>query len=279
MAVLGGHPRSLSRYALRGLQACVSLWLAAHQAHAWDEVDGPAPGDPESVGRYAAGCVIGAAQLPADGPGYQAIMLGRNRHYGHPVLVRFVETLGGRAEDLGLGLLPVGDLSQPRGGPMLDQHASHQVGLDVDIYFRLDLPRLPHEARENIALPSLVDHERRALDERFSEAHFELLRIAASEPDVARIFVSPFIKQAMCERPWEDRGFLRTLRPWYGHDDHMHVRLACPRGSPDCVPQEEPPPGDGCGAELTSWLERREIPAEAPRGRPAELPLRCNSLR
>jgi penicillin-insensitive murein endopeptidase len=223
--------------------------------------------------------VIGAAQLPADGPGYQAIRLGRNRHYGHPVLVRFVETLGRRADDLGLGLLPVGDLSQPRGGPMLEQHASHQVGLDVDIYFRLDLPRLPHEAREDLALPSLVDHERRALDERFGEAHFELLRLAASEPDVARIFVSPVIKQAMCERPWEDRGFLRTLRPWYGHDDHMHVRLACPLGSPDCVPQEEPPPGDGCGAELTSWLELREIPPEAPRGRPAELPLRCNSLR
>ena len=115
MTVLRERSRSLCRYALRGLRACVWFWLAAHQAHAWDDVDGPAPGDPESVGRYAAGCVIGAAKLPADGPGYQAIMLGRNRHYGHPALVRFVETLGGRAEELGLGLLPVGDLSQPRG--------------------------------------------------------------------------------------------------------------------------------------------------------------------
>src|ERR1700730_13809348 len=32
------------------------------------------------------------------------------------------------------GLL-VGDMSQPRGGPLLSEHTSHQIGLDVDIWF------------------------------------------------------------------------------------------------------------------------------------------------
>ena len=116
--------------------------------YAWNCVDGPAAGDPEPIGRYAAGCVIGAARLPPDGPGYQAIELERDRHYGHPELVRFVETLARQAEDAGLGLLPVGDMSQPRGGPMIEAHASHQVRPDVDIDFRLALPRLPRAEPE-----------------------------------------------------------------------------------------------------------------------------------
>ena len=250
-------------------------------AHGWDDVDGPAAGEPETIGTYAAGCLVGGVRLPDDGTGFLAVRPARNRHYGHPVLVRYVETLAGRADAAGLGLLPIGDLSQPRGGPMLSAHASHQVGLDVDIYFRLDLPRLPADERgEDLELPSYVDYQRRQLDEGFGDAQLELLRLAADAPDVERIFVSPLIKQAMCERPWEDRGFLRRLRPWYGHDDHLHVRLSCPPGSPDCTAQAPPPPGDGCGAELDSWLEDGLVPSSGAAGRrPPDLPLRCDALR
>jgi len=259
--------------------ACLCLALLLH-AQDWDDVDGPAAGEPEPIGRYAAGCVVGAQRLPADGPGYQAVRLQRNRHYGHPELVRFVETLSRRADDAGLGLLPVGDMSQPRGGPMIQAHASHQLGLDVDVYFRLDLPRLPPAEREDLELPSVVDREQQRLSARFGPAQIELLRLAASDADVARIFVSPLIKQAMCERRWEDRSFLRRLRPWFGHEDHMHVRLNCPAGSLDCIPQAEPPPGDGCGAELDSWLERGQLPSRAPgERRMPMLPMRCATLR
>lgn len=249
--------------------------------YAWDDVDGPAAGEPESIGRYTAGCMIGAARLPPDGPGYQAVRLERTRHYGHPELVRFVESLARASEEAGLGLLPVGDMSQPRGGPMIEAHASHQLGLDVDIYFRVDLPRLPQAERgEELELPSLVNDEPLQLDAGFGEAHAELLRLAASAPDVARIFVNPLIKQAMCARSWPDRGFLRRLRPWFGHGDHMHVRLDCPPASGDCVAQPEPPPGEGCGAELDSWLDRGPIPSRAPgvRREPV-LPMRCEALR
>ncbi len=271
----------LLRSGLHFVQRIVFLWLVCMlHAYAWDDVDGPAAGEPESIGRYAAGCMIGAARLPPDGPGYQAIKLERNRHYGHPELVRFVESLAQQAEDAGLGLLPIGDMSQPRGGPMIEDHASHQVGLDVDIYFRLDLPRLPNEGRDALELPSMLDREQLRLDERFGEAQVELLRLAASAPDVARIFVNPLIKQAMCERQWQDHSFLRRLRPWFGHEDHMHVRLDCQLASTDCIAQAEPPPGDGCGSELTSWLERGRLPSRPPGERQApELPMRCEALR
>jgi penicillin-insensitive murein endopeptidase len=263
--------------------ATVCLWLGLAcvlHGQAWGDVDGPAAGPPEAIGGYAAGCVAGAARLPPDGPGYQAIRTGRNRHYGHPELVRFVESLAQRAENARLGLLAVGDMSQPRGGPMIDAHASHQAGLDVDIYLRLDLPRLPQAEREDLELPSMVDEVRRALDESFGEPQMELLRLAATQPGVARIFVNPVIKQAMCDRPWPDRGFLRRLRPWFGHGDHLHVRLDCPASSADCVAQAEPPPGDGCGPELASWLARGPLPSRPPGERAApRLPMRCDALR
>ncbi len=269
------------RSGLRLFLRTVLVWmLGMFHAYAWDDVDGPAIGEPESIGRYAAGCLIGGTRLPAEGRGYQAIRLGRDRHYGHPELVRFVESLSRQADEAELGLLPVGDMSQPRGGPMIEAHASHQVGLDVDIYFRLDLLPLPHEEREDVELPSMVDQVRRELDDRFGVTHLELLRLAANDTNVARIFVSPFIKQAMCEQQWQDRSFLRRLRPWFGHEDHMHVRLACPLDSADCIEQADPPAGDGCGAELASWFDRGRIPSRPPgeRREPA-LPMRCDVLR
>jgi penicillin-insensitive murein endopeptidase len=254
---------------------------AARGVRGWGDVDLPAAGDPEPIGSYAAGCVVGAERLPLDGPGYLSVRPARNRHYGHSDLVSYIERLAERTAAAGLGLLPIGDMSQPRGGPMVSGHASHQIGLDVDIFFRLDLPRLPPEERgEDLELPSLVDYDARLLDNGFGEAQIELVRLAADDPGVERIFVSPLIKQAICEREWPDRGFLRTIRPWYGHDDHLHVRLACPPESADCVPQASPPPGDGCGAELESWLETGLVPTpDSGASRSPVLPARCEALR
>jgi penicillin-insensitive murein endopeptidase len=268
-----------SRPESRALALAAGL-LAASLAGAWDDVATPAPGPAEAIGRYAAGCMIGAAALPVDGPGYQAVDLARNRHYGHPELVRFVEDLGERAADRGLGLLAIGDLSQPQGGPMLSAHASHQIGLDVDVYLRVDLPRLPAAEREDLDLPSFVDRGPQRVNARFGTAQAELLRIAASDARVARVFVHPAIKLDLCGRDWPDRAFLRTVRPWFGHDDHLHVRLNCPPGSTECVAQPPPPDADGCGAELASWFERGPVPARAPGvRRPPELPARCEALR
>lgn len=242
----------------------------------------PLPGAARVVGSHARGCLAGAAALPIDGPGWQAMRLSRNRTFGHPRLVALIERLAREARADGWPGLLVGDLAQPRGGPMRTGHASHQIGLDVDIWLT-PMPdrRLSEEEREAMPAVSMLREGTRTVDPaRFGPAHVALLRRAASYPEVARIFVHPGIKQALCERPGADRGWLAKVRPWWGHDSHFHIRLRCPEGEPLCRDQDPPPDGDGCGAELAWWLsdEPWRPKPPGPSARPitlAELPAEC----
>lgn len=189
----------------------------------WSEVQEPLPGSPHIIGPYDGGCIAGAEQLPQEGVGYQAVDLERNRHYGHPSLIDYVERLGQRVDEAGFGPILVGDMAQPRGGPMPYGHVSHQTGLDVDIWFRLDLPFIELSEREGLAQPILVDPRTQRLDERWTRHHAELIRLAADDPRVARIFVDSAVKRDLCEREWDDRSWLRLVRPWHSHDEHLHV--------------------------------------------------------
>ena len=94
----------------------------------------PFPGSPRSIGGYFDGCLAGAVPLPITGPTWQVMRLSRNRNWGNPQLVRFIERFAENAKKVGWNGLLVGDMSQPRGGPMLSEHRSHQIGLDVDIW-------------------------------------------------------------------------------------------------------------------------------------------------
>ncbi|MDX5433121.1 MAG: penicillin-insensitive murein endopeptidase [Halomonas sp.] len=214
----------------------------------WSEVNEPLAGPPRVIGPYDGGCIAGAVRLPEEGIGYQAVDLERNRHYGHPSLIDYVERLGERINRAGFGPILVGDMAQPRGGPMPYGHVSHQTGLDVDIWFRLDLPFLERSEREALEQPILVDPRTQRLDERWTDRHAELIRLAADDPRVTRIFVDSAVKRDLCEREWDDRTWLRVIRPWHSHDEHLHVRLRCPPGQAECVNQPPPPPGDGCQA-------------------------------
>jgi len=261
---------------------------AAAAFHEWHTVPHPAAAEPRVVGTYTNGCVAGAAALPADGAGYQVIRMSRNRYWGHPELIRFLQDFGREVEAAGIGadgtgVLAIGDLAQPRGGPMPSGHASHETGLDADVWLRLDLPRLSFAAREGLEGVSVVDTDAWRVNGHFTDETATVIRLAASDPRVERIFVHPAIKRAMCERRWDDRSFLKTVRPWFGHIGHMHVRIGCPAGSPDCTPQAPPPPGDGCGAELASWFpdpNRPPAPAapQADRPPPPPLPVQCAAV-
>ncbi|WP_219920047.1 penicillin-insensitive murein endopeptidase [Pseudomonas sp. Q2-TVG4-2] len=229
---------------------------------------GPLPGEPRIIGEHGAACLVGAVQLPPEGVGYQAVDLQRNRHYGHPDLVDYIEGLGRRLEEASIGPMLVGDMAQPRGGPMSYGHVSHQSGLDVDIWFRLDLPTLERSEREGIEQPILVDEATGELDStRWTSQQAELIRMAAQDPRVARIFVDGAVKRDLCEREWDDRSWLQRIRPWPFHDEHLHVRLRCPVGSTECVDQPAPPPGEGCKAILPT--PRPEAMASPQRRLPA----------
>jgi penicillin-insensitive murein endopeptidase len=233
---------------------------------AWGAVAGPSLGASRSIGGYAAGCIAGARALPPEGVGYQVIRLSRQRNYGHPVLVDMLRDFGQRVAHAGLGTALVGDMGQARGGPMPSGHASHQIGLDADVWLRLDLPPMGRAGRERLDEVKYVDYDRMRVTADWSDRQARMIQIAASDPRVARIFVNPAIKLAMCQRSWSDRGFLNKLRPWHGHDGHMHIRLNCPAGSPLCEQQAEQPDGDGCGDELMSWLDSASPAIEHPPG-------------
>ena len=141
---------------------------------------------------------------------------------------------------------------------MLNGHSSYQIGLDVDIWFT-PMPdhELSSEEREfNMAL-NMVAKDRPAIDSKvWTYERTALVRAAAQDPVVTRVFVNPAIKKAMCHDAGADRSWLSKVRPWWGHDEHFHVRIACPPDSPQCKPQPLAGAGDGCGRELNSWHKR-----------------------
>ncbi|MBV2359250.1 penicillin-insensitive murein endopeptidase [Thalassococcus sp. CAU 1522] len=244
---------------------------------------------PAAYGSYSKGCLAGGVQLPQTGPTWQAMRLSRNRNWGHPELIDFVQDLSRKAaQQPGWQGLYVGDLSQPRGGPMLTGHASHQIGLDADIWMlpakRLDLT--PAE-RESISSISLRRSNGAFVNDNWTRAHHEIMKAAAQDPRVSRIFVFPGAKVRMCRDETGDRAYLSKIRPWWGHHYHFHVRLSCPRGARGCVDQAPPPAGDGC-AEAQGWVDRILNPPppdpNAPKPRPrreltlADLPQQCASV-
>lgn len=217
------------------------------------------------LGAYAKGCMAGGVQLPETGPTWQAMRLSRNRNWGHPEAIDYIKDLSAKAaRQPGWNGLYIGDISQPRGGPMLTGHRSHQIGLDIDIWMRpADDLRLSRQARENISSISMRRAEGAYVNANWTRAHHEILKAAASDRRVARIFVFPGAKVQMCEDARGNRNWLRKIRPWWGHHYHFHVRLACPRGARGCVDQAPPPRGDGC-AEARQWAANILNPPPPP---------------
>jgi penicillin-insensitive murein DD-endopeptidase len=223
----------------------------------WNAQHVPAPGPAQAIGAYSGGCLQGAATLPASGTGYELLHLNRNRRYGHPELVAFIRRLGAAARAKQLGLVAVGDLSQPRGGPTPNGHRSHQTGLDVDVGYAapagLRAKNVSAAERERLQPPAAVDLRTHAATPVWTPKTVMLLATAAADPVVDRIFVNPAIKRMLCQGPSRTAPWASRIRPWWGHHDHFHVRLKCPEGSPACVGQGAPS-DDGCGPSLDWWF-------------------------
>jgi len=230
----------------------------------------------ESIGAVSNGCIAGAEALAPEGDGYYVLRLGRQRFYGHPALLQAVRSLGEEAHAKGWGTLAVGDLSQAKGGPMAYGHGSHQNGLDADI--RFDLSSMPAELREEPPETEVVIPGGVGVDPvRWSPAQAALVEAAASLPQVDRLFVHPAVKRELCRTAQGGRGWLRKVRPWWGHTAHFHLRLACPADSPACVSPPPLPAGDGCGPELDWWFGPEAVPIPKPGAKPP-LPERCAAL-
>jgi penicillin-insensitive murein DD-endopeptidase len=234
----------------------------------------PAAIQAKSYGFYSKGCFSGGVAIPTDGPTWQAMRLSRNRRWGHPTMIALIEKLSRDAaqKDGWPGLL-IGDISQPRGGPMLTGHASHQIGLDADIWLNpMPSRTLTASERENISAVSMIKKKGLTVNEKvWTPAHMRLLRRAASYPEVERILVHPGIKKKLCETVTGDRSWLRKVRPFWGHDYHFHIRIGCQPGSTGCKAQAATTPGDGCDKSLAWWFTeepwRKPTGPQAPRAR------------
>ncbi|MBX9570054.1 MAG: penicillin-insensitive murein endopeptidase [Candidatus Obscuribacterales bacterium] len=229
-----------------------------------------------SIGTATCGCIAGAKKLALNGPYWQVMRPSRNRYYGHPSMLTYIEKFAKRAHDVGWESLLIGDLNMPRGGPMPSGHASHQRGTDVDIWLQPGpAKQLSLKERETLEAGSVLKLDSAELDaQKWTPQHAAFVKAAAQDDNVARIFVTPSIKKALCSckaADGSDTAWLRRLRPWEGHDDHIHVRLICPPGE-KCVEQEPPPEGDGCGEELDDWMKKTALDPPHKSSHPGEVP-------
>ena len=164
-----------------------------------------------SVGLQYAGRLIDGTQLPQKGPNWvtwdPATASSPNlpgRLYGHEHTIRAILSVlsGYRAAHPDAPRVVVGDISLRHGGRM-DEHVSHQNGLDVDIYYpRLDrqvvAPTSPHQIDRRLA-QDLLD------------------RFVAAGAKVVFVGYSTGL-----------RGESGVVVPYPNHENHMHVRFPVP---------------------------------------------------
>ena len=250
----------------------------------------PSLGKAMAIGYYPRGCLQGGVALPVNGPTWQVMRLSRNRNWGHPSLVQFLERFApAAAKATGWHGILVGDMAQPRGGPTPTGHMSHQTGLDVDVWF-MPMPghTLSNEEREKVSAINLVGADWKSINPKtWTPQHYDFIRVAAQQPGVERVLVNAAIKKEMCRMQGAKHpDWMEKVRPWYAHHDHIHVRMECPADSPNCRRQPDVPDGDGCGASLDYWFSDKVLkPKPRPPGakppRPitlADMPPACQTV-
>lgn len=223
--------------------------------NAWSAISTPTADQAEAIGSYANGCMKGAEMLPPQGQGFIDMRRNRNRYYGQPELISFIRDLGEYTYKRYRHKHLIGDLSQPRGGRMNFGHSSHQVGLDVDIWMQTEPVNAPINPMRD--MQTVVDKAIGVVrDGGLPSPTRDALYFSATHPDVARIFVNPVVKWNLCQSE-TDTAWLRKIRPWWGHDQHFHVRLRCNEQQAQCKNQKPPPVGDGCNAALYNWVDEQ----------------------
>ncbi|WP_200346105.1 penicillin-insensitive murein endopeptidase [Halochromatium glycolicum] len=260
-----------------GAMALVAAAVSAPSSAAetpWSRIDTVAAGRPEAIGGPSNGCLRGASELPPAGEGFVSIRRHRNRFYGHPHTLEFIQEVARAISQRTGDLIMIGDLAQPRGGRMASSHVSHQNGLDVDIWLTLaeSARQAWNETPEARDPPTMVAASQAEIGPHWGPEQRFLIKTAAEHPKVDRILVNPVIKRSLCRSEGE-AAWLRRLRPWWGHDAHMHVRLKCPSDSTECQQQAPVPPGSGCGSQLDWWFsEEARSPSGSYSSRPKPQP-------
>ncbi|PIP96365.1 MAG: penicillin-insensitive murein endopeptidase [Bdellovibrio sp. CG12_big_fil_rev_8_21_14_0_65_39_13] len=218
----------------------------------------PTESTPQAIGEYALGCLQGAQTFTGQEKGIILSQVKRGRYWGHPDLIQLLTQAGEETYKKRMSLI-VGDLSQSRGGPTITGHNSHQTGLDVDVWFKMP------SIKEKLSLRTIETEDMKPIAS-LSADQIKMIQFFTRDPRVERIFINPGFKKYLCsdsavyKLSSEDH---HKLRAWYGHDDHIHVRLKCPSDSPLCISQKPIPEGDGCDKNLDWWFTEEAKEGEA----------------
>lgn len=238
--------KKMTRYFIPFFLITILIEFLPAQATAYDSIE-------QAVGFYSKGSLINPSQLPNDGVGFLKLFQPRDRAYATQDLVTLIENA---ASAIALAFpggerMQMGDFSQREGG-QISGHASHQNGLDVDVKF-FNHAHLEQDPMGTNGFDEIFVDEKNQVTPNYDfERNEALVKFVVDSGLVRRIFVDGNIKKAFCDRAKasgeyrDDLEWLRRLRPLEGHQDHFHIRIACPTSSPNCVAQEEPPLGTSC---------------------------------
>jgi murein endopeptidase len=178
------------------------------------ELVAPPPPPSRAIGLPYAGRLVRGVQLPVEGTDFftwDPILKQTPdrdwRRWGTDRLLAVVARVLSeyREGHPGVARVGIGDLSRPHGGNFGPRfgapgHASHQNGLDVDVYY----PRRDGLERRAPA-PAMVDRS-------LSQDLVDLFVEAGAQ----YVFVGPHVAL---------RGPRKIVQPLRLHDDHMHVRI------------------------------------------------------
>jgi penicillin-insensitive murein endopeptidase len=156
-------------------------------------------------------------------------------------------------------------------------HASHQIGLDADVWFTpKPAQAMSMQQREDLPFTSMLDKSKFLTvdNRRWTNTHARLVMQAASYPQVQRVFVNPAIKKKLCETWTGDRSLLGKVRPVYGHDEHFHIRMNCPPGAAGCERQAATPSTDDCNSKALAWWFTKEPWAKPKPADPDKKPVK-----
>lgn len=213
----------------------------------------PTPGESKSIGGYSSGCLLGGKTFSGKEKGIVISQKRRGRFWAHSQLIDLLVETGEFSHQRFKKKIILGDLSLSRGGPTFGGHNSHQNGLDVDIWFEMASKEPPMNIVETQEMKTVL--VKNGFNKDFSESTEIILKFLSQDSRVARIFVHPEIKRYLCVEKSNlfSVESLRKIRPWYGHDDHLHLRLKCPESDTQCINQTDPPEGSGCD-QLDWWF-------------------------
>lgn len=199
----------------------------------------------DSVGRPNEGHLEGGVRLDTKLP-YVRIVPGREPsdvRWGLPSLVRMLERAAKAvAKKFPGSALDVGDLSRKGGGDVL-RHHSHESGRDADLgFYAVDAKG------KQVHAPTFIKFESGLVSSNVPGAHFDLPRnwlfvqmLLTDSARTSHLFIAEPLRHALLgyakkrgvSQALLDHAAVVMMQPTASlpHDDHMHVRVSCPRGA------------------------------------------------